>query len=181
MRFVLSLLLAILSASAFAAEIVPSGTVQKFELAAPAKPAPDFGWRSPQGSDVTLKDYAGKTVVMNFWATWCAPCITELPSLMRLQEKLSGMPIVVVAMNIDRGADGADKARAMLKRLKLEELAFHHDSQSQAYRALSIEVMPTTIVFDAQGREAGRLRGPAEWDAPEARKLLQSLSETAKP
>jgi thiol-disulfide isomerase/thioredoxin len=181
MRLALALLLCVLGTPIFAAEIAPSGTVQKFEVAIPAKPAPDFMWRNAQGNDATLKSYAGKTVVMNFWATWCAPCITELPSLLRLQEKLSGTSIVVVAMNIDRGTDGADKARAMLKRLKIDDLAFHHDSQSQAYRALGIEVMPTTIVFDPQGREAGRLRGPAEWDAPEARKLLQALSEMAKP
>ena len=182
-RIVLALL--VISAPAFAAEIKPEGTVKNFEIAAAPKPAPDISWRAADGSDVSLRNYAGKTVLINFWATWCAPCITELPSLLRLQEKLGpksdNPPIAVVALNIDRGAAGADKARAMLRRLKLEGLAFNHDSQSQAYRALGIEVMPTTIVFDKEGREAGRLRGPAEWDAPEAVKLLRALSENAKP
>jgi thiol-disulfide isomerase/thioredoxin len=178
-RIVLALLL--ISAPAFAAEIEPDGTVRNFEIAAAPKPAPDISWRGPDGNNVSLKSYAGKAVLINFWATWCAPCITELPSLLRLQEKLGSTPIAVIALNIDRGAAGADKARAMLRRLKLEGLAFNHDSQSQAYRALGIEVMPTTIVFDKEGREAGRLRGPAEWDAPEALKLLQTLSENTKP
>lgn len=167
-----------LAAPVAAAEIKPTGTVQKFELAAPAKAAPDLSWRDADGNEASLKSYTGKTVVFNFWATWCAPCITELPSLLRLQEKLGAAPILVIALNIDRGDAGAEKARAMLKRLKLEGLAFHHDSQSQAYRTLGIEVMPTTIVFDPQGREAGRLRGPAEWDEPEALKLLQAIGET---
>jgi thiol-disulfide isomerase/thioredoxin len=170
----------VLSTAASAAEIKPTGTVKNFEVSAQPKPAPDFIWREAGGSDVSLMAYAGKTVLINFWATWCAPCITELPSLLRLQEKLGAASIVVITLNIDRGAEGADKARAMLKRLKLDGLAFHHDSQSQAYRTLGIEVMPTTIVFDAHGREAGRLRGPAEWDEPEAVKLLQALGETPK-
>lgn len=175
----------VVSTAASAAEIKPTGTVKNFEVSAQPKPVPDFAWRGADGGDTALKAYAGKTVLINFWATWCAPCITELPSLQRLQEKLgpekSGNgPIAVIALNIDRGAEGADKARAMLKRLKLDGLAFHHDSQSQAYRALGIEVMPTTIVFDKEGREAGRLRGPAEWDEPEAVKLLQALGETTK-
>jgi thiol-disulfide isomerase/thioredoxin len=170
--------------TAMAADFQPSGTVKNFEIAQDAKPAPEFAWRDASGMDTNLKAYAGKFVLMNFWATWCAPCITELPSLMRLQEKLGSKAdnvVSVVALNIDRGPEGADKARAMLKRLKLDGLALHHDSQSQAYRALGIEVMPTTIIFDAQGREAGRLRGPAEWDAPEAQKLLQALIEAHKP
>ena len=177
-RIALALLLA--AAPLTAAEIKPPGTVKAFEITAAPKPAPDFSWRRADGSEVSLKAYAGKTVVFNFWATWCAPCIKELPSLLHLQKKIGAAPIVVVALNIDRGEVGADKARAMLRRLKLDDLAFHHDSQSQAYRALRVEVMPTTIVFDSQGREAGRLRGPAEWDEPEAVKLLQALSETPK-
>ena len=184
-RIVFLMLLTALAAPAFAAEIKPTGTVQKFEVASPAKPAPDFSWRDPGGAEASLKAYAGKTVLVNFWATWCAPCITELPSLLRLQEKLGPKsdngPVVVIALNIDRGDAGAQKARAMLKRLKLDGLAFHHDSQSQAYRALGIEVMPTTIIFDTQGREAGRLRGPAEWDEPEAVELLRAIGGTAKP
>lgn len=164
-----------------AADVKPTGTVKNFEIAEVPAPAPDFTWRDATGTDRSLKSYAGKFVLMNFWATWCAPCITELPSLLRLQDKIGSEPIVVVALDIDRGDEGADKARAMLKRLKLEGLAFHHDAQSRAYRALGIEIMPTTIIFDPQGREAGRLRGPAEWDAPEAQKLLQALIEKSKP
>lgn len=179
--FAAAVFLTIAAADARAADVKPTGTVEKFAVAPAPKPAGDFTWRGPDGKDVTLKSYTGKTVVMNFWATWCAPCIVELPSLQRLQEKLGAAPIVVIALNIDRGSDGADKARAMLKRLKLDGLAFHHDSQSQAYRTLGIQVMPTTVVFDAQGREAGRLAGPAEWDAPEAVKLLRDLAEPARP
>ena len=163
------------------AEIKPTGTVKNFEIAAERKPVSAFSWRDAAGAETSLAAYAGKVVVMNFWATWCAPCITELPSIQRLQTKLGSAPVAVVALSIDRGAEGAEKARAMLQRLKLDGLAFHHDTESRAYLALGIEVMPTTIIFDAQGREAGRLRGPAEWDAPEAQKLIQALGEAPKP
>ena len=177
----ITLVLLLIAATASAAEIKPTGTVKNFAIAATPQPAQDFSWREADGSEASLKAYAGKTVLINFWATWCAPCITELPALLRLQEKLGSAPITVIALNIDRGDAGAEKARAMLKRLKLEGLAFHHDSQSQAYRTLGIEVMPTTTVFDPQGREAGRLRGSAEWDEPEARKLLLAIGEASKP
>ena len=168
-------------ASSEGAEFKPTGTVKNFEIAAERKPVSAFSWRDASGGEISLATYSGKVVVMNFWATWCAPCITELPSIQRLQTKLGSAPVAVVALSIDRGAEGAEKARAMLQRLKLDGLAFHHDTESRAYRALGIEVMPTTIIFDAQGREAGRLRGPAEWDAPEAQKLIQALSEAPKP
>ena len=175
------LLVLALATPAFAADYKPAGTVKNFEIAAERKPMPAFTWRDAGGSETSLASYAGKMVVMNFWATWCAPCITELPSLLRLQEKLGSAPISVVVLSIDRGAEGAEKARAMLHRLKLDGLAFHHDGDGRAYKTLGIDVMPTTVIFDARGREAGRLRGPAEWDEPEAQKLLQALSESLKP
>ena len=177
----LALVLAVLCAPAFAADYKPVGTVKNFEIASEPKPAPAFSWRDATGIETSLASYAGKIVVMNFWATWCAPCITELPSLQRLQEKLGSAPISVVVLSIDRGAEGAEKARAMLHRLKLDGLAFHHDGDGRAYKTLGIDVMPTTVIFDSRGREAGRLRGPAEWDEPEAQKLLQALSESLKP
>ncbi len=167
--------LTVLAAPALAADVKPSGTVKSFDVAPTPKAAPAFSWSDGAGVERSLDDYRGKVVVMNFWATWCAPCITELPSLYRLQESLGSAPVVLIALNIDRGEAGAAKARAMLHRLKLDALAFHHDQSSRAYRALGIQVMPTTIIFDPQGREVGRLPGPAEWDAPEARALIEAF------
>jgi thiol-disulfide isomerase/thioredoxin len=167
----LALALIVLSGAASAAE--PS--LKGFERAAPPKSAPELRWSGPDGTETTLAAYRGKAVLLNLWATWCAPCIKELPSLQRLQAKLQGEPFAIVALSIDRNQPGAEKARAMLSRLRLDALAFHHDGEGRVFRALGIEVMPTTIIFDASGREVGRLKGPAEWDAPEAEALVRSL------
>ena len=124
-----------------------------------------------------LADHPGKVVLVNFWATWCAPCIKELPSLERLQAKSQGTDLAVVALSVDRGAEGGAKARDMLKRLQLEPLGFHQDGDNAVMRGLKIEVMPTTVLFDRSGHEVGRVQGPAEWDKPEAAALLKSVLE----
>jgi thiol-disulfide isomerase/thioredoxin len=160
-----------LSGAASAAE--PS--LKGFERAAEPKPALELRWLGPHGLETSLAAYAGKTVLVNLWATWCAPCIKELPSLQRLQAKLKGEPFALVALSIDRNQPGADKARDMLERLRLDALAFHHDGEGRVFRALAVEVMPTTVIFDGAGREVGRLKGPAEWDAPEAEALIRSF------
>jgi len=161
----------VLGGAASAAEPALKG----FERAAQPKPAPELRWRGPDATETSLAAYQGKVVLLNLWATWCAPCIKELPSLQRLQAKLQDEPFAVVALSIDRNQPGADKARDMLHRLRLDALAFHHDGEGRVFRALGVEVMPTTVIFDASGREVGRLRGPAEWDAPEAEALVRSF------
>ncbi len=119
----------------------------------------------------------GKVTLVNFWATWCAPCIKELPSLERLQAKSRGTDLAIIALSVDRGPEGGAKARDMLKRLQLEDLAFQQDGDNAVMRALKIEVMPTTVLFDREGHEIGRLQGPAEWDQSEAQGLLKPILE----
>ena len=148
---------------------------QLLELPASARRASEPRWRGPDGAETSLAALEGKVVLMNLWATWCAPCITELPSLQRLQAKLHGEPFALVALSIDRNEVGADKARALLRKLELDELQFHHDSDGRVFRALGVEVMPTTVVFDRSGREVSRLKGPADWDTPEAEALLRGF------
>jgi thiol-disulfide isomerase/thioredoxin len=152
----------------------PSGTVKNFALSA-SRTAPALDWTGPDGTPVSLASFAGKVALINVWATWCAPCVKELPSLQRLQTSMAGKDLIVVALSIDRGEVGGAKARDMLRRLRLDHLAFHHDPDGTALRSLGIDVMPTTIVFDRHGRELGRLKGPAEWDAPEAQALLDTF------
>ena len=163
--------------AAFAADSPKlEGTVKDFALSSP-KPAPEFRWRGPDGAETSLAAFAGKVVVMNLWATWCAPCIKELPSLQRLQAKLPGDFFALVALSIDRNEVGGDKARDMLRRLRLDQIAFHHDIHGGVFRSLGIGVMPTTVVFDRAGREIGRLAAPAEWDAPEAEALIRAFMQ----
>lgn len=97
------------------------GWMQNVELYKRTRPRPDFQWQDEQGQPVSLTDFAGKVVLFNFWATWCAPCIRELPSLDRLNTKLGGDKFIVVTLNIDRA--GKPVALKMVKRLKLKTLA----------------------------------------------------------
>lgn len=151
------------------------GEMENFQFA-PATgpqpaPGPEIGWTDTDGKPVSLGDFKGRVVLLNVWATWCAPCIRELPSLDRLQASLGGETFAVVALNVDRkGKPAADR---MLRQLKLHHLAIHLDPKSEAARALGVRVMPSTFLFDAQGREIGKLEGPAAWDAPEAVRLMK--------
>ncbi|MGC2854601.1 TlpA family protein disulfide reductase [Novispirillum sp. DQ9] len=124
------------------------------------------------GKALTLKDFAGKTVVLNLWATWCPPCLNEMPALDRLQAAMGGETFTVVALNQDRG--GAEVARTWLadKGLGLDVYA---DPTGSVARALEAAGLPTTVVIDAQGFERARLIGEAEWDSAEMQEKLRGL------
>ncbi len=139
-------------------------------LEAPA-PAPRAELRTLAGEAATLADYHGRVVLLNFWATWCAPCIREMPSLDRLQAELGPEGLQVVAVSVDRG--GAEVVEPFLRELGLTRLEVLLDQKFKSARAFSFSGLPTTYVIDAEGRLVGGLEGPAEWDAPEALELLR--------
>jgi thiol-disulfide isomerase/thioredoxin len=110
-------------------------------------------------------------VLLNFWATWCAPCIREMPSLDRLQAKLKGEGLVVVAVSEDFA--GLDLVEPFFERMKLENLAIFLDSDGALSKAFGIAGLPTTLLIDREGRVVGGLEGPAEWDSGEAVTLIR--------
>lgn len=119
----------------------------------------------------TLEDFRGRLVLVNFWATWCAPCIRELPSLARLSERMGGEEFVVAIVSQDRG--GWKRIEPFMKRLKLD---FEHsflDEGLKFSRAMQVRGLPVVSIIDRQGNEVGRLAGGAEWDSPEALALVQ--------
>ena len=148
-----------------------SGPMQVFQLAPTTRPRPSATWKNAAGKDLTLADFSGKVVLVNYWASWCPPCIRELPSIDRLQASLGGDNFTVVAINIDRG--GKPVARRMAKRLKLKHLTLYLDRESKSARNLGVRSMPTTFVFDRKGREVGKLEGGAEWDDKAAVELVK--------
>lgn len=136
-------------------------------------PLPDtVGFTDAAGNPLTLKDFAGKTVVLNLWATWCPPCLNEMPALDRLQTAMGGDAFAVVAVNQDRG--GAAVAGAWLADHGLG-LGVYADPQGTVARAVAAAGLPTTLVIDAQGRERARLMGEAAWDSPEMQARLRGL------
>jgi len=142
-----------------------------FTLFDPPVPAPPEAFAALDGAPVRLADFKGRVVVLNFWATWCAPCIIEMPSLDRLQAALGDRGLAVLAVSIDRG--GAKVIRPFAKRLGLEHLGLYHDDMGALFRAFGVTGLPTTFLIERQGDIVGAYPGAAEWDGPEARALIE--------
>ena len=110
----------------------------------------------------SLADFRGKIVLLNIWATWCPPCIKEIPALDRLAAALSGADVAVVAVSIDR--KGIEAVRKSFADLDVQKLAPYIDQSGQALRTVRSVGMPTSVLIDREGRELGRAVGPAAWD-----------------
>ena len=145
--------------------------MKTFKLTTNTSARPDISWKDGNDNKVTLELFDGKVVLLNFWASWCPPCIRELPSINRLQAKLGGDKFTVIALNIDRG--GKPIANRFKQKLKLDKLDLHVDQKNTVARLLKIKALPTTIVFDSKGREVGKMEAAAEWDTKEALSLIQ--------
>jgi thiol-disulfide isomerase/thioredoxin len=144
-----------------------------FVLKTPPAPLPDVRFVNGEGKEASLKDFAGKVVLLNLWATWCAPCREEMPALDRLQKELGSDKFQVVALAVDKA--GLDGARKFLTENKIEGLELYADPTARVGTELKAIGMPTSILIDAQGREIGRLIGPAAWDSPEAKRLIEAF------
>jgi thiol-disulfide isomerase/thioredoxin len=135
--------------------------------------APQVSFQDAAGNPVALADFRGQVVVLNLWATWCGPCRHEMPSLDRLQARLGGEGLEVVALSIDRGE--LAQIETFYDEVGIQQLKIYRDPKAAVSRALGAFGLPTTVVFDQEGREVGRLLGPAEWDSAEAIALLEAL------
>jgi thiol-disulfide isomerase/thioredoxin len=147
------------------------GTLGPFVASAAPTAAPDLPFTSGDGKPLTLADFKGRVVLLNLWATWCGPCVEEMPALDRLQERLGGPDFAVVALSVDR--QGRSLVEPFMEKLGLKHLAMYLDTTSALMRALKVRGLPTTVLLDRDGREVGRLEGAAAWDSPEAEALIR--------
>ncbi len=139
----------------------------------PQRPAvADLAFADGDGKPLKLSDWRGKVILVNLWATWCAPCRKEMPALAELQSKLGGKDFEVLAISIDR--KGAAASSAFLDEAKATVLKLYVDPSSKALGALQAIGLPASVLVDRDGREIGRLLGPAEWNAPEAEQLIRA-------
>jgi thiol-disulfide isomerase/thioredoxin len=129
------------------------------------------------GHPASLADFAGRVVLVNLWATWCTPCVQEMPSLDRLQASVGGADFQVVALSVDRG--GVAVVAPFLERLGLRALTPYLDTEGMALKALAAPGLPTTILIDRQGREVGRMLGRTEWDSPEIRQIIDEFRKSS--
>jgi thiol-disulfide isomerase/thioredoxin len=148
-----------------------SGWMEKFTLAAAPAPSPALTFRDPAGGAYDLGKFSGRIVLINFWATWCGPCIREMPSLVRLQQRLGGKDFTILALSQD--IKGFDVITPFVAKHKLGDLPVFHDPKGRSLLALKIPGLPTSVLFDREGRELGRLSGHAEWDSNEAVALIE--------
>jgi thiol-disulfide isomerase/thioredoxin len=137
---------------------------------------PNVSFQGPDGKAMTLKDLRGRMVLLNLWATWCAPCRMEMPALDRLQAEVGGPDFEVVAVNIDQR--NLDRPRAFLKEVGVAGLAYYADPSAKIFqqlRAVDRAVgMPTTLLIDRDGCELAYLAGPAEWASDEAKAFVRA-------
>lgn len=155
------------------------GHVQNFV----AHPAPreigEAQFRNDAGEKIGFDAFRGKVVLVNLWATWCAPCRREMPSIDRLAAELEGPDFDVVAISVDLG--GADKAREFFAEIGVASLDFYIDPTARVGAAFKAFGLPLTVILDSEGRELGRLVGPAEWDTPEALELVRAAIREGRP
>jgi thiol-disulfide isomerase/thioredoxin len=138
----------------------------------PPIPAPTISLVDLAGNAVRLSDFAGKFVLINLWATWCEPCLREMPSLERMQSRL-GDNITILAISEDRG--GSKTVEPFITKLGLKSFKTYLDPKSDAGRAFKVAGLPTSFLIDREGRVLGRVEGAAEWDSPKLLEVLKSF------
>lgn len=147
----------------------------KFEQLNHRFPAPKTPFADEYATSTTIDAFKGKIVILNFWATWCAPCIKEMPSLERLAARLPAEKFAVIAVSQDKG--GASIAKLFLSRIGVHNLPLYVDPNGRLSRDLSVRGLPTTVVIARDGTIVGKLEGTAEWDANDVVAYLFSLSD----
>lgn len=129
------------------------------------KVIPDLAFAAADGRLHHLSEWRGKIVLLNLWATWCAPCKTEMPSLDRLKARLGGEEFAVLALSTDRG--GTKETAAFFAASAIKHLDVYNDPTGQAMTQLRATGLPLTVILDKDGREIARLLGPSDWDRAE--------------
>ena len=135
-----------------------------FDVDSPRTPVPQTGIVDLSGNTRYLGEFQGRVLLVNLWATWCAPCRAELPSLMRLQETLSDDGFQLVMIATDRR--GVAVVRPFLEENGFGSFLTYLDPDGEAFMSLGAQAIPTTILIDRRGREVGRHRGAVQWDNP---------------
>ncbi len=136
-------------------------------------PLPDFSLADLSGKEHKLSDLKGKVVMVNFWATYCTPCIKEMPSMQRLNDSFKGKPFQILA--IDLAEERADIA-AFMKRFKIAvDFPILLDTEGEVVEAWMVSAVPTTFILDTQGTIRYALYGAIEWDSAEVATALNGL------
>lgn len=152
------------------------GEVAAFAPNTTPRRATPIDFKDGTGRAVSLDDFKGRVVLINLWATWCAPCRKEMPALDGLERKLGGRDFAVVAINLDQR--GGDKPRKFLEEIKVKNLVYYEDPTTNVFQKLKAAGrapgLPSTILVDRDGCELGFMPGPAEWASEDALALIRA-------
>lgn len=139
----------------------------------------DLGFADEAGAPTTIADFAGKKLLVNFWATWCVPCREEMPALDAIASAYNSDTFMVLPINLDVGADGLDKAEKFLAEEGLANLPLYADSSFDAFKRLQQQAvavgLPATLLLDEKGCELAVLQGPAAWDSTDGKAVVEAL------
>lgn len=149
------------------------GTVASIRTFDPPRVPPFFRFFDASGQTVTLADFRGKVLLLNLWATWCVPCVREMPALDRLQAKFGKEDFVVLPISLDR--EGRPVVEAFYQRFGIRHLGMYLDPDLSIEVAFPIDVLPANFLFDREGRVTGYVRSYIDWEAPEAEALILRL------
>lgn len=150
-----------------------AGEMQRLYVMEAPPPMTTRALRDAAGNETTLAEYQGEIVVLNLWATWCAPCMEEMPSLAQLQYNFEGR-IRVIPISVDSEGD-RDKAISELRRLTGGALPFLQDMTRGVLFDAQAAGMPVTIIYNRRGEEVARLAGGADWAGEDARRLIEAV------
>lgn len=152
------------------------GDMKKLVIHEEPKPVSTAAFTTEAGGEMTLAELQGKYVLLNFWATWCAPCRKEMPMLSALQTDLGGERFEVVTLATGRNAPPAMKK--FFADIGVDNLPLHRDPKSQVAREMGVFGLPITVILSPDGQELARLQGDADWSSDSAKAILSALIGT---
>lgn len=151
----------------------PPAALERLKPEEKAAPVPAVAFSDAKGGQHILSQFKGRYVLVNLWATWCAPCVAELPALAKLQQSVPASQLQIVAVNVGRSTPS--ETASFLKQHRAGALTVYVDSNVALVRAFGAYGLPLSVLIDPDGKEVARAVGPSEWSAPEAIDWFKSL------
>ncbi|MEL6571745.1 MAG: TlpA disulfide reductase family protein [Pseudomonadota bacterium] len=154
-------------------EALRDGDMRKLQFHAEPEAVSDATFMSEDGADMTLAAFEGQITVLNFWATWCAPCRAEMPGLSNLQTELGSADFQVVT--IATGRNPRPAMERFFNEIDVDNLPLHADPKQKLARGMGVLGLPITVILDRDGQEIARLQGDAHWDSDSAKAIVAAL------
>ena len=148
------------------------GSLKKLTVLDPAPKQPNLIFKNAHNENVGLADFHGQTVLLNIWASWCAPCIAELPSLERLQKERGSNKFTVIAVSMDRTQEDAQK---FYQRAHIKHLDLYHDPSFSLSSKIGVSSLPISVLYDPKGGEIARIAGEVDWQSDAVIALLDHV------